>query len=65
MDASERVEMKRTLAVDQVERADEQERNQGTSLVADVISSVLLFGLVIGITALVVLPFALLLGAVF
>ena len=57
--------MKRTLAVDQVERADERERSHVTSLVADVVSSALLFGLVIGLTALVVLPFALLLGAVF
>lgn len=57
--------MKRTLAVDQLQRADEQERSHVASLVADVVSSALLFGLVIGITAVVVLPFAFLLGALF
>lgn len=62
--AAGRVEMKRTLAVDQVARAGEHDRVRRTSLAADLVSSILLFGLVIGVTAIVVLPIAFIVGVV-
>lgn len=60
----EGVEMK-FVATEQVERADERDRVRLMSLAADVASSAVLLGLVVGFTALLVLPVAIVVGLVF
>lgn len=53
------------VATEQVERADERDRVRLMSLAADVASSAVLLGLVVGFTALLVLPVAIVVGLVF
>lgn len=52
------------VATEQVERAEERDRLRLMSLAADVASSAVLLGLVVGFTALLVLPVAIVVGLV-